>query len=83
MNNSNLISTNTPTSQDQTKSTASNERIPRNCTDLQLFGYSLNGFYFVAPNEGSKIETIYCDFQKAVLPDLKGNIITTIRVVKI
>jgi len=64
-------------SQDQTlipleKSTSHKGMMPKNCADLQLFGYKLNGFYLVAPNEGLKIETVYCDFQMSVSPDLKG-----------
>jgi len=79
INNDTMISTNATTSQDQTTivlkgKPTSSKGMPKNCTDLQLFGHSLNGFYLVAPNEESKIETVYCDFQMTLSPDLKGHI---------
>jgi len=41
--------------------------IPTSCKDLQQLGHLLNGLYMVkkAPlnNEGTKIETVFCDFQ--------------------
>ncbi len=40
--------------------------MPTSCKDLQLLGHKLNGFYLVKTpqlnNQGSKIETVYCDF---------------------
>ena len=48
--------------------------MPTSCKDLQLLGHKLNGFYSVKtsqPNvKGTKMETIYCDFQS----DANGNL---------
>jgi len=40
---------------------------PRNCSDLSLLGYTLNGFYLVKPNSNSndaKVEVISCSFEQ-------------------
>ncbi len=40
--------------------------MPKNCADLQLLGHKLNGLYLVKasrPNQGTKIDTVFCDFK--------------------
>jgi len=40
--------------------------MPASCKDLQLLGHKLNGFYLIKTlnhTRGTKIETVYCDFQ--------------------
>lgn len=42
--------------------------MPTNCTDLKLLGHNLNGVYLVKtsrPNQGVKIESVFCDFQSS------------------
>jgi len=41
--------------------------MPTSCNDLQLLGHKLNGLYLVKtsqPNQGTKIETIFCNFHQ-------------------
>lgn len=54
----------------RTSSSVAKEK-PANCEDLKSIGHTLNGFYLVQgkiddkiPQIGSKVETIYCDFNK-------------------
>jgi len=52
----------------ETTSSVANEK-PANCEDLKSIGHTLNGFYLVQGNRDtitlkSKVETIYCDFNK-------------------
>ena len=46
------------------------KNMPSDCYELGLIGHSLSGFYSVKGKGGQKIETIYCDFNKA--PTEKG-----------
>jgi len=51
--------------------------LPSSCKDLQLLGHKLNGLYLIKtsrPNQKTKIEAVFCNFQ---LPTgaLNGNII--------
>ncbi len=44
---------------------------PSSCEDLQLLGHQLNGLYLIKtsePNQGTKIETVFCDFQSPTAP---------------
>ena len=45
--------------------------MPTSCKDLQLLGHKLSGFYSVKVsqpnNSGTKIETVFCDFQSTDL----------------
>ncbi len=49
------------------------EEMPTSCKDLQLLGHKLNGFYSIKairPEQGTKIETVFCNFQSS--PDTEG-----------
>ncbi len=42
--------------------------MPTSCSDLKLLGHQLNGLYLIKTSQqkhGTKIETIFCDFQSA------------------
>lgn len=42
------------------------KKMPTSCKDLQFFGHKTNGIYLVKtsrPNEGVKVEAVFCDFQ--------------------
>ena len=44
------------------------KEMPTSCKDLQKLGHKLNGFYLIKtarPNQGAKIETVFCDFQSS------------------
>ena len=58
--------------------TLANNKKPANCEDLKTMGHTLNGFYLVQGKRDtitlkSKVETIYCDFNKR-LSSVAGNI---------
>jgi len=41
---------------------------PSSCKDLQILGHKLNGLYLIKtsqPNQATKIETVFCDFQSS------------------
>jgi len=42
--------------------------IPSSCTDLKLLGHKLNGVYLIKtsrPDQGIKVEAVFCDFQSS------------------
>ncbi len=44
------------------------KEMPTSCEALQELGHKLNGFYLIKtarPNQGSQIETVFCDFQSS------------------
>jgi len=50
------------------------KEIPTSCKDLEQLGHKLNGLHLIkttSPDRGTKIETVFCDFQSS--KDVKGN----------
>jgi len=50
--------------------------MPTSCKDLQLLGHKLNGIHLIKtskPNEGVKIEAVFCDFKSQT--ELSGTVI--------
>ena len=57
------------------KDTDKSNGMPTSCKDLYILGHQLNGFYLIKafqPKQGTKIETIFCDFTNATRFNLNG-----------